>query len=89
MILIPCVHCGPRNVSEFRYGGELGSRPEPGVATRAEWSAYLYAKANAADWTTERWFHAAGCRRYFVIERHTASNEIRTVRPPGSEPESK
>jgi heterotetrameric sarcosine oxidase delta subunit len=86
MILIPCVHCGPRNASEFRHGGEVGSRPDPNATTRAEWSAHLYTKTNAADWTTETWFHAAGCRRYFVVERHTVSNEIRAARLPGADP---
>jgi heterotetrameric sarcosine oxidase delta subunit len=87
MILIPCVHCGPRNVTEFRYCGEVGARPDPERATRAEWSAYLYSKTNAADWTRERWLHTAGCRRYFVVERHTVSNALRDARPParGSE----
>jgi len=84
MMLIPCVHCGARNASEFRYGGEVAARPDPNGATAAEWHAYLYEKSNPAGWTTERWYHAAGCRRYFVIERHTLTNEIRAARLPGS-----
>lgn len=84
MLLIPCVHCGFRNVSEFRYGGELGSRPDPNRATPAEWHSYLYDKSNRADWTTERWFHTAGCRRFFVVERHTVTNEIRAARLPAA-----
>jgi sarcosine oxidase subunit delta len=79
MKLIPCTYCGPRNVSEFRHGGETSARPDPNRTTREEWSRYLYSKTNAADWTLERWFHAAGCRRYFLVERHTLSNEIRTM----------
>lgn len=82
MMLIPCIHCGPRNAGEFRYAGEVGARPDPNRATAAEWYAYLYEKSNPADWTTERWFHVAGCRRYFVVERHTLTNEIRAVRLP-------
>jgi heterotetrameric sarcosine oxidase delta subunit len=88
MILIPCIHCGLRNASEFRYGGEVSSRPDPSATTRSEWSAYLYATTNAADWTKERWFHTAGCRRHFIIERHTVSNEIRAARPPGNDLET-
>ena len=26
---MPCPHCGPRNVSEFRYHGEESPRPDP------------------------------------------------------------
>ena len=83
MMIIPCIHCGPRNASEFRYGGESGSRPDPNRATPVEWHAYLYDKSNAAGWVTERWHHAAGCRRFFTVERHTVTNEIRAARPPG------
>jgi heterotetrameric sarcosine oxidase delta subunit len=82
MMLIRCIHCGLRNVSEFRYGGEARARPDPNCATARQWHAYLYEKTNPAGWTTERWYHAAGCRRYLVVERHTLTNEIRAVRLP-------
>ena len=85
MILIPCIHCGPRNASEFRHGGEVNKRPDPNATTPAEWHRYLYEKDNLAGWTTETWFHQVGCRRYFVIERHTATNEIRAARKPAAQ----
>ena len=28
MLLLACPNCGDRNVSEFRFGGELNSRPK-------------------------------------------------------------
>ena len=87
MITIPCIHCGSRNVTEFRYSGELSSRPDPNRATPEQWHAYLFNKSNPAGWTTERWFHAAGCRRFFVLERHTVTNEIRAARAPKRRPE--
>jgi heterotetrameric sarcosine oxidase delta subunit len=86
MILVPCPHCGPRNASEFRYMGEEQPRPVPGSVTQAEWRAYLYVKKNPAGWTTETWFHALGCRAFFVAERHTVTNEFRAAARPG-EPE--
>ncbi len=79
MILIPCPHCGPRNSSEFRYGGEARRRPDPTTATPAEWRGYLYGRSNAADWVRESWYHTFGCRRYFAIERDTVSNAVRPV----------
>ena len=85
MMLIPCIHCGPRNASEFRYGGEMGRRPDPNRTTPAEWRSYLYDQYNPSGWTTERWFHTSGCRRFYVVERHPVPNEIRAARPPGSE----
>jgi len=47
-----------------------------------EWRRYLYVRRNQVGWTTETWFHQAGCRRFLVVERNTATNEIRAVRPP-------
>ena len=83
MLLMPCPHCGPRNVSEFRYHGEESPRPDPNAATPEEWRTYLYLKRNPAGWTTETWSHVSGCRAFFSAERHTVTNEIRAVRLPG------
>lgn len=77
MILLPCPHCGPRNVSEFRYAGETGPRPDPNSTSPSGWRDYLYTVDNLAGWTTEKWFHGSGCRRYFVVERNTMTNEVR------------
>ncbi|MFN2490902.1 MAG: sarcosine oxidase subunit delta [Actinomycetota bacterium] len=84
MILIPCPHCGPRNASEFRYVGEATPRPDPRTVTPEEWRRYLYFRRNPAGWTTESWFHVAGCRRYLVLERHRETNEVRAPRPPSA-----
>ena len=46
MILLPCPHCGPRNVSEFHYVGELSQRPEPNGTNPEEWRAFLYLREN-------------------------------------------
>jgi len=84
MLLIPCVHCGERNASEFRYAGEAGRRPDPTSASPDVWRHYLYGSGNPAGWVTERWYHRAGCRRFLVVERHTVTNTIRVVRPAGA-----
>lgn len=80
MILIPCPHCGPRNSDEFSYLGERSARPAPS-ASPAQWRQYLYLKENPAGWTTEQWYHASGCRKFLIAERHTVTNEIRSTRP--------
>lgn len=82
MILLQCPYCGPRNASEFRYVGEVSERPDPNETGVDEWRAYLYARNNPAGWTTETWYHSAGCRKHFVAERHTVTNEARTSRLP-------
>ncbi len=80
MILLPCPWCGPRDAEEFRYVGELGARPHPRTTTPKEWRAYLYLRNNVAGWTTERWYHRMGCRRYLVVERDTTTNQVRPQR---------
>lgn len=78
MMLLPCPECGPRNVSEFRYIGEMVSRPDPATATTQQWRAYLYFRDNSHGWHRESWYHRAGCRQYFRVERDTVTNEVRT-----------
>ena len=85
MILLPCPYCGPRNASEFRYVGELSMRPDPNATGAEEWRAFLYMRDNPAGWTTETWFHSAGCRQHLVVQRHTVTNEARTPRLPAAQ----
>ncbi len=85
MILVACPWCGDRNSMEFRAVGESKKRPDPATATPAEWRHYLYNKSNPAGWVTETWYHRAGCRRYFAMERHTVTNEIRETRRPAAQ----
>ena len=82
MITIPCPWCGPRNSADLRYVGESRPRPDPDNASPAEWRAYLYERRNPAGWTTETWYCRSGCRRYFVVERHSVTNEVRGSRRP-------
>ena len=96
MILLTCPWCGPRNVSEFAYDGSLVARPDPADATPREWRDYLYLRDNTRGWVTERWYHRAGCRQFFVVERDTVTDETRGPRtgtvslnpaePPAEEP---
>lgn len=83
MLLVPCPHCGPRNQSDLRLLGEAVPRPDPNTTTRAEWGEYLYLRENPASWVTETWYCRAGCRRYFTLERHQATNEFRNPPLPG------
>ncbi|MCA1715465.1 MAG: sarcosine oxidase subunit delta [Actinobacteria bacterium] len=85
MILLPCPYCGPRNASEFRYVGEVSERPDPNATGAGEWRTYLYVRDNPAGWTTETWFHSAGCRQHLVVERHTVTNEVRASRLPAAQ----
>ena len=76
MMLLECPNCGPRNASEFRYGGEVQARPTPEQSDRVRWTAYLYLRRNPSGLLREWWYHRAGCGRWFIAERHTKSHEV-------------
>jgi len=79
MMLIRCPWCGPRGAGEFHYVGELKPRPDTASATPGDWRDYLYFPANPCGPVTETWYHRMGCRRFFNLERDTASNEGHVV----------
>ncbi len=83
MILVPCPHCGPRNMGDLRLVGESVARPDPNTTTPEEWGEYLYLRDNVADWQVETWYCRSGCRRYFKLERNTSTNEFRDHPLPG------
>ena len=77
MVLIDCPHCGKRNQTEFRYGGEFNSRPKnPMATTDAEWADYVYLRNNKLGQQKEWWYHRSGCGTWFLAERHTKTNVI-------------
>lgn len=76
MILLTCPNCGARNVSEFRYGGEITKRPNSNTATQAAWANYLYMRNNVLGVMPEWWYHQAGCGQWFIAERHTKTHEV-------------
>lgn len=81
MLRIPCPWCGVRDETEFRYGGQAHiERPEdPDALPDAEWAEYLFMRDNPKGPFAERWVHAAGCRRWFNVKRHTVTHEILVV----------
>lgn len=85
MLLIECPWCGPRDETEFRYGGEAHvSRPElPDTLSDAQWAEYLFMRNNPKGLFAERWNHTAGCRRWFNAIRHTVTHEVVAVYKPG------
>jgi heterotetrameric sarcosine oxidase delta subunit len=82
--LVPCPTCGPREVSEFGYGGERTRRPGPD-ASLEDLAAYLYFRDNVNGWQAEWWVHRDGCRSWFLAERDTSTNEIRRTWVAGHE----
>src|SRR3546814_9975226 len=82
MLLIDCPFCGPRAEIEFRCGGESHiQRPGPhDRVSDAEWADYLFNRENPKGEHRERWFHSAGCRRWFNAARDTVTHQFRVTR---------
>ena len=80
--LLACPNCGPRDVNEFAYGGELTSRPTARPDVR-ELGAYLYLRRNVAGVQREWWYHRLGCELWFQAERDTRTNEVLLTELPG------
>jgi heterotetrameric sarcosine oxidase delta subunit len=74
MLLIACPWCGPREETEFRYGGEGVAVPSDG--DDPGWTRFLYYRASPAGRFAERWVHAHGCRQWFEVVRDTLTHEI-------------
>ena len=81
MLLIECPHCGPRNETEYHYGGEahVPYPADPFALTDKEWAAYLFYRSNPKGLIAERWSHTVGCRRWFNVVRDTVTYEIKAV----------
>ena len=79
--LVPCPNCGPRDVAEFAYAGEVTTRPLE-TPERRELATYVYFRRNVAGLQREWWFHRLGCELWFEAERDTRSNSVvRTALP--------
>lgn len=81
MLLIECPYCGPRDETEYHYGGEahVPYPVDPSALTDREWAEYLFYRANPKGPLAERWSHTAGCRRWFNVVRDTATYDIQAV----------
>jgi heterotetrameric sarcosine oxidase delta subunit len=81
--VLSCPHCGPREVTDFAFGGEASSRPAERPSLR-ELNAYNYFRANRAGVQREWWYHRSGCRAWFYAERDTTTNRVLSVFLPGA-----
>ena len=70
-----CPLNGPRNISEFVYGGEVVGMPDPETANDAEWADHVFLEDNRRGVVREWWLHVATAY-WFIAERDTATDEI-------------
>jgi len=73
--LLTCPCCGPREVTDFRFGGEVVPRPTSAPGRR-ELNTYNYFRRNVAGVQREWWYHRSGCRSWFLAERDTRTNRV-------------
>ena len=85
MFVITCPWCGPRDQSEFSYGGEAHI-PRPTNShelTDEQWAEFVFMRNNPKGLFRERWMHASGCRKWFNAVRNTANDRFIAVYKPG------
>lgn len=90
MMLISCPWCGPRDETEFHYGGQANVRyPEtPNEVSDEAWAHFLFFRDNPRGCFTERWSHSSGCRRWFIVRRDTRTNHIEATHQIGRQQEA-
>ena len=86
MLLIRCPWCGPRDETEFKYGGQahVAYPTDPDALDDATWAGYVFHRDNPKGEFRERWVHTAGCRRWFNAIRDTVSHDIAATYPAGT-----
>ena len=91
MQLIHCPWCGPREETEFHYGGQaqVTYPANPAALSDREWAQYVFFRDNTKGAWAERWSHSAGCRRWFNLLRDTATHRILAVYKIGDPPPSR
>jgi heterotetrameric sarcosine oxidase delta subunit len=80
--VLSCPHCGPREVTDFAFGGEVSKRPAE-RPSQHDLSAYNYFRVNRAGVQREWWYHRSGCRAWFIAERDTTTNRVLSISLPG------
>lgn len=82
MKIMNCPLNGPRNISEFVYGGEVQAMPDPRASSDAAWADYVFLENNTAGVVREWWFHGPTAF-WFIAERDTVRDTILRTYPAG------
>jgi methylglutamate dehydrogenase subunit B len=83
--VVRCPNCGPRESTDFSFGGEVTARPRS-TPTARELAAYNYFRDNVAGVQREWWYHRSGCGAWFIAERDTRTNEMLLTELPRDAP---
>ena len=74
MKILNCPLNGPRNISEFAFGGEVQDMPAADAGVR-EWADYVFFERNSRGLVREWWIHLPSSY-WFIAERDTETNEV-------------
>ena len=75
MKIMTCPLNGPRNISEFVYGGQVKAMPDNQNVSDADWAHYVFYEKNDIGIVLEWWMHGPSSY-WFIAERHNATDEI-------------
>ena len=70
-----CPVNGPRAISEFTYGGEIQTMPDPATCSDNTWADYVFNRNGSPGVKREWWCHTPS-NTWFVAERDTARDVI-------------
>jgi heterotetrameric sarcosine oxidase delta subunit len=81
MLLLTCPWCGPRDETEYHYGGQahVAYPQDASALSDKEWAEYVFFRDNTRGPFAERWSHSGGCRRWFNVVRDTATYDVLEV----------
>ena len=89
MLTLTCPNCGIAACeTELAPGGEAHLKRYGPGSTDDQFEEYLFMRPNARGVHFERWRHAAGCGKWFLAARDTATLEVfgtysaQTTQPP-------
>lgn len=80
MLKIHCPYCQEEcEEIEFHCAGEAFiERPhQPYQLDDEQWSDYLFNRDNHKGLHYEQWVHSVACRKYFIVQRDTATHLIK------------
>ena len=82
MKIMNCPLNGPRNISEFAWGGEVKPMADPASMAAREWGEFVFIENNTAGVIREWWCHVP-TSFWFIAERNTVTDEIIRTYPAG------
>lgn len=75
MKIMTCPVNGARPISEFIYGGEVRSMPDPQAVDDATWAEYLFNRRGVPEIRREWWCHTPS-NTWFIAQRNTLTDEV-------------